>query len=282
VKLSEAWPRYEADKRLRGFSQKTFDSYDLQLRLLIREIGDVDVTEVDEDILRLYLANKVKSEGWLKSTLSNRIRFIRAFFNWVHQEGYITVNPARKIYEPKQGLRIPKAMSEENIELLREACVTLRDKAFFELLYSSGCRIGEIVLLNRNSVDYENLSAIVRGKGDKEREVYFNIRCKIALRRYMNSRTDTNIFLFVNERNPQKPAEIAALRLSLKRIAKRAQIKESVYPHKLRHTYAMHLLNNGASMEFIQSMLGHSKIETTYLYAQLSGARRRELYKKYF
>jgi integrase/recombinase XerD len=280
MKLSEAWPLYEADKRLAGFSQNTFDSYSLQLKLLIREIGDLDVTEVDEKTLKLYLAKE--SEHLLKSTVGIRIRFIRAFFKWMHGEGFIPISPARKLKEPKQGMRIPKAMNEETIEYLREACTSLRDRAMFEFFYSTGCRIGETVTLNRNSVDYENCSAIVRGKGDKEREVYFNIACKIALRRYVKNRTDTNIALFVTERNPQKRAEISALRLSLKRIAQRAGVEESVYPHKLRHTYAMHLLNNGASMEFIQSMLGHSKIETTYLYAQLSGARRRELYKKYF
>lgn len=172
-------------------------------------------------------------------------------------------------------------MSEEDIEALREACVSPLEHALVEVLYTTGCRIGEIHGLNRNSIDWEGRSIIVRGKGDKEREVYFTIKCAIWLKRYLRSRKDTDVALFVTERAPRRMG-IPQMRYVIKRISRRADIEVNVYPHKLRHSYATHLLNNDTPLEVIQSFLGHARMDTTRIYAQLSGDRRRELYRKHF
>jgi integrase/recombinase XerD len=148
-------------------------------------------------------------------------------------------------------------------------------------MFSTGCRIGEIVSLDKNRINWSNRSAIVRGKGDKEREVYFNIRCDIWLRRYLDQRQDCDPAIFVTERYPHRMS-IAQMRYIIKRISGRARINKNIHPHQLRHSYATHLLNNGAPLEVIQSLLGHEKSETTRIYAQLSGSLRQELYKKYF
>ena len=155
------------------------------------------------------------------------------------------------------------------------------EKAIFEFMFSTGCRIGEIVALEKNHINWSNQSAIVRGKGDKEREVYFNTRCDIWLKRYIESRNDNNPAIFVTARQPHKMS-VAQMRYIIKRISNRAEINIEIHPHQLRHSYATHLLNNGAPIEVIQSLMGHEKSETTKIHAQLSGGLRKEYYQKYF
>jgi integrase/recombinase XerD len=277
--LSEAWSSYESDKRLEGYSPHTLKAYKIQSNLLIRHIGDIEIEIVTLEQLKSHLA---KDAVRLKpSSIGHRVRFMKSIFRWAIDEGFVTKNPSTKLKEPKQGNRIPKFLNEEDIELLREACESPLEHSIVEILYTTGCRVGEVVTLNRNSINWESRSIIVRGKGDKEREVYFNIKCGIWIKKYLKARRDSDTALFVTERKPHR-LTIAHLRYILKRIARRAGIEVSVYPHRLRHSYATHLLNNGAPIEAIQTLMGHVKSDTTRIYAHLSGERRREAYTKYF
>ncbi|WP_079479727.1 tyrosine-type recombinase/integrase [Halobacillus salinus] len=285
MKLSEAWEQYEMDRQLEGYSPYTLKSYKLQSRLFIEHVGDLELEDVDFKMIKGYLA---KDANRLKpSSIANRMKYFKAIFKWAMNEGFITGNPAAKLREPKMGKRIPKAMNEEAIETIREACESPLEHAIIETFFTTGCRIGEVARLTLHSVNWEHRSMVVLGKGDKEREVYFSIKAAIWLRKYLKERTDNNTSLFVTERcyksegGQPRSMSIAQLRWVIKRIAKRAGI-DDVYPHKLRHSYATHLLNNDAPLEVIQSFLGHSKLETTRIYAELSGERRRQLYKKYF
>lgn len=278
--LSEARRLYIADRQIEGFSPATLKGYKTQIKLLMDYFGDCDLDELTLPDLKEYLIEK---GGHLKpSSLGMRIRAIRAFFRWASEEGYCEANPARKLKEPKLGNRIPKALSEEDTVLLQEACKTPFEHALVEFMYSTGCRIGEVYRLNRNAINWEQRSCIVLGKGNKEREVYFSIKAAIWLKKYLNSRKDSDMALFVTERKPYRRMGIDQLRRVVKRAASRSEVEVNVYPHKLRHSYATHLLNNGAPMEGIQTLLGHAKLETTMLYAQLSGPRRKEIYLKYF
>jgi integrase/recombinase XerD len=279
LQLSKAWETYEADKRIEGFSPQTLRAYRLQAKLLIKFIEDVEIDTLTTAQIKEYLAKS--SERLKPSSLAHRIRFIKSLFRWSHEEGHIQKNPAAKIKEPKVGKRIPKFLTEREIEHLREACLTSLEKALFEFMFSTGCRIGEIVSLDKNSVNWSNRSVIVRGKGDKEREVYFNIRSDIWLKRYLDDRMDKDQAIFVTERIPHRMS-IAQMRNIIKRISQRAGINKEIHPHQLRHSYATNLLNNGAPLEVIQSLLGHEKSETTRIYAQLSGRLREDLYRKYF
>jgi integrase/recombinase XerD len=277
--LSKAWETYESDKRIEGFSPQTLKAYRLQSILLIRYFDDVKIESITTTHLKEYLAKS--SENLKPSSLAHRIRFMKSLFRWSHEEGHIRKNPAAKIKEPKIGKRIPKFLTEKEIEHLREACYTPMEKALFEFMFSTGCRIGEIVSLEKNSINWSNRSAIVCGKGDKEREVYFNIRCEIWLKRYLDNREDNESAIFATERHPHRMS-IAQMRYIIKRISNRAGINKVIHPHQLRHSYATHLLNNGAPLDVIQSLLGHEKSETTKIYAQLSGSLRQEFYRKYF
>lgn len=278
MRLNEAWLFYEIDKKLLNYSRHTLKAYRLQAGLLSRALGNPEIGEITYEQLKTYLA----AQDHLKpSSIGHRIRFIQSFFRWAIDEGYISKNPAARLKEPKLGTRIPKFLTEDDIETLREACTSPLEHALVEFLYTTGCRIGEIVGLDKSALDMQNGSVIVQGKGDKEREVYFNTKCRIWLKKYIEARKDDDPALFVTERSPHRMS-IAQIRYIIKRVARRAGVEANVYPHRLRHSYATHLLNNGAPMEAIQQLMGHQKAETTQIYAQLSGERRRELYKRYF
>lgn len=280
MKISEVWNMYEYDKRIEGFSQHTMKGYKIQTNLLVRHFGDVDFKNLTFLDLKQYL---IKDVDRLKpSTLGHRVRYIRSLFKYAHQEGIVSVNAAAKLKEPKQGKRVPKFIVEEDLEILRESCKGPLEKAIISLLYSTGCRIGEIHGMNKAHVNWTDRSIMVIGKGNKEREVYFDIKTYLWLQEYLNTRTDEDDALFVLEREPFTRSSIAQLRYVVKRIAKRSNVSVNIYPHRFRHSFCTHLMDRGAPMEVISSLAGHQKISTTQIYAQLSGERRREMYKKYF
>ncbi|OAB43277.1 tyrosine-type recombinase/integrase [Paenibacillus glacialis] len=278
--LSELWKLYEVDKRIQGFSPYTLKAYSLQLKMLVGELGDLKIEEITLLELKEYLA---RQSGRLKpSSLGHRIRFVRSLFRFAYEEGYLTKNPSLKLREPKMDKRIPKFLIEEDVIHLKISCLSHRERALLEFLYSSGCRVGEVQKINIEDLNWENCSAIVNGKGSKQREVYFTTECKVWLKKYLKCREDSCKALFVTETHPTRRMSIPTIRWALKRIANRGEIEANVYPHRFRHTYACQLLDNGAPLEFIQGMLGHEKASTTQIYAQLRGERRRELYRRFF
>ncbi|NRF95626.1 tyrosine-type recombinase/integrase [Paenibacillus frigoriresistens] len=280
MNLKDLWMLYEADKRILGFSSHTLKAYSLQLKMLVLELGDLELEEISLIILKDYLSRV--SEKLKPSSLGHRIRFVRSLFRFAFEEGHLTRNPSIKLREPKMDKRIPKFLIEEDVIHLKISCRSHREHALLEFLYCTGCRVGEVQKINLEDINWENCSAIVNGKGSKQREVYFTTECKVWLKRYLESRNDTCKALFVTETNPIRRLTIPTIRWSLKKLAKRSDITANVYPHRFRHTYACQLLDNGAPLDFIQGMLGHEKASTTQIYAQLRGERRRELYRRYF
>jgi integrase/recombinase XerD len=278
--LSELWKAYESDKRIQSFSPNTLKAYALQLRILVKELGDLDISEITIHLLKEYLAKK--SERLKPSSLGHRIRFVRSLFRFAYEEIYLTSNPSLKLREPKMEKRIPKFLIEEDVIHLKISCHSLRERALLEFLYSTGCRVGEVEKINIEDLNWENCSAIVNGKGSKQREVYFTTECKVWLKKYLAIREDSCKALFVTDTYPTRRMAILTIRWALKRLADRGEIEANVYPHRFRHTYACQLLDNGAPLDFIQGMLGHEKASTTQIYAQLRGERRRELYRRYF
>ncbi|MEK8215347.1 tyrosine-type recombinase/integrase [Paenibacillus sp. FSL L8-0463] len=280
MNFNELWSLYEADKSIQGFSPKTLKAYALQHKMLVMELGNLDVTEVTLTILKEYLA---KQAVRLKpNSLGHRIRFVRSLFRYAYEETYLTSNPSLKLREPKLDKRIPKFLIEEDVIHLKISCQSLRERALLEFLYSTGCRVGEVEKINIEDLNWENCSAIINGKGSKQREVYFTTECKVWLKKYLASREDSCKALFVTDTHPTKRMAIPTIRWAIKRLADRGELEVNVYPHRFRHTYACQLLDNGAPLDFIQGMLGHEKASTTQVYAQLRGERRRELYRRYF
>ncbi|GIP00580.1 integrase [Paenibacillus lautus] len=273
---------YDADKRIQysGFSTHTLNAYALQLKMLIGGIGDLEIEEITLDLLKGYLSKQ--SDRLKPSSLGHRVRFVRSLFRFAFEEGHISRNPALKLREPKTDKRIPKFLIEEDVIHLKISCESPREYAMLEFLYSTGCRVGEVQKLDIEDINLENCSAIVNGKGAKQREIYYTTECKIWIKRYLESRDDSCKALFVTETQPARRMSIPTIRYSLKKLASRSNVAVNVYPHRFRHTYACQLLDNGAPLEFIQGMLGHEKASTTQIYAQVRGERRRELYRRYF
>lgn len=290
MRLSELWAMYEADKRLMGYSPITLRGYGIQAKLLIKHLGDMNIDELTPFHLKQYLIDisdpekrQALGQRPLKaSSIGHRIRFIRAFCRYLHDEGVTNKNLASKLQEPKMGQRIPKFLTPEEIELVRDACSDTREKAVIEFFFSTGLRIGEAYRLNRSDIQWETRSARVLGKGNKERYIFFSRKCSIWLKKYLDSRTDEHEALFVTERRPIRRLSISQLRANVKKVAGRSEVENNVYPHKWRHSFATTMLNNDCPMEVIMINLGHARISTTMLYAQHSPERLRQLHDKYF
>ena len=168
------------------------------------------------------------------------------------------------------------------MELLRDSCKTDLEHALIEFLFATGCRVGELYRLNKSDINFERHSAIVDGKGRKQREVYFGARASIWLKRYFDSRKDEETALFATINKPYKRMAIYQIQRHLKKVAERCNLEHKVHPHVLRHTFATSVLNNGAPLHTVQDLLGHDKPSTTLLYTSVSGEARRQAYDRYF
>lgn len=207
---------------------------------------------------------------------------MHSLFHWLIDEELLVKDPSRKIRERGDIIRVPKALTPERFEDLREACLTPREHVVLEMFFATGARLAELAGMRRDKIDWQARAVTIIGKGNKEREVYFGVKAAIWLTRYFATRTDDLPFVLVTERQPYRPLSKHALYGQVKKIAIRAGMGDRVTPHALRHTFATMMLNNGADITVIQSLLGHSKIATTQVYTTLSGRRRRQEYDRFF
>lgn len=221
-------------------------------------------------------------DGTLKmSTIRKKLSILKSFFSWLVSEEYIKRDPTTKLKAPKDEFRLPKSLSIEELEMLREACETVRQRAFLEVLYATGCRLSEVHGLNKSDINQQNMSTLVIGKGDKQREVYFSIRAMYHLNKYLKQREDDCKALMITERKPYRRLSKRGIQREIGMIAQKAGLKDKVSPHVLRHTFATLTLNNGADLVAIQELLGHSSPDTTLRYAKITHERKREQHKKY-
>jgi integrase/recombinase XerD len=258
---------YLAVKKLDGLSIQTLKNYTYQLMkfasYLIKPIATITTSD-----LRMYLAARCKN---MKSTsMNNQITILKSFFSWLHDEEYIPKNPMAKIRQTKEPKRLRHALNEEEIELLRQACKTDREKALIEFLVSTGCRLSEVVNINIDDIDWHSRSLNVIGKGNKERKVYFSIKAKILLKKYLNSRKDINSALFVALKGTNKRLGGRSIEREIKKISIRASMDKSIYPHLFRHSFATRSINCGMPLPVLQNLMGHSEPATTMIYAELS------------
>ena len=166
MRLSEAIESFLTVRRQEGFSRHTIEAYQLQYRMLIRDIGDREIQDVDLPLLRYHLSHH---EHLKASSLGHKIRAIKSLFNWLFEEELLSRNPTLKLSEPKSGKRIPKALTIDELELLRDACESSLEHALVEFSFATGCRVAEIQGLNCHDVDWQRGAVMVLGKGDKER-----------------------------------------------------------------------------------------------------------------
>ena len=266
-------------KRIEGCSEKTLIYYKNTIQQMLDSIGKSVCTIVTED-LRTYLAEYQKEKQSSKVTIDNIRRIFSSFFSWLEDEDYIIKSPVRRIHRIKAASTIKETYTDEQLESMRDNCDNPRDLALIDILASTGMRVGELVLLNRDDISFDERECIVFGKGDKERMVYFDARTKIHLQNYLDSRTDNNEALFVSLKAPYNRMKIGGIELRLREMGKRLNI-EKVHPHKFRRTLATRAIDKGMPIEQVQQLLGHSKIDTTLQYAMVNQNNVKSSHRRY-
>lgn len=255
-------------KQVEGCSTPTIRYYGSMIQQLYKTMPKRVITYTTEDI-RAYLAVFQRKRKASRVTVDNVRRIFSSFFAWLEEEDYIIKSPVRRIHKVKTGAQVKEVLSDESLENLRDICKEARDLAIIDLLSSTGMRVGELVKLNRDDINFNERECLVYGKGNKERIVYFNARAKIHLQEYLNSRRDKNKALFVSLAKPHRRLQISGVEVRLRKIGKEAKIPR-VHPHKFRRTLATMAIDKGMPVEQVQKLLGHVKIDTTMHYAMVS------------
>ena len=268
-----------AAKRIEGCSEKSLKYYDSTIRQMFSKV-DKPVREINTDNLRNYLAKYQKECSSSKVTIDNMRRIFSSFFGWLEDEDYILKSPVRRIRKIKAEKTIKETFSDEGLELLRDACEEIRDLAMIDLLASTGMRVGEMVQLNREDINFHERECVVFGKGSSERLVYFDARTKIHLLNYLDGRSDNTPALFVSLTMPHERLMIGGVETRLKEIGKRADMQK-VHPHKFRRTLATRAIDKGMPIEQVQRLLGHVKIDTTMHYAMVNQANVKNSHRKF-
>lgn len=266
-------------KKIEGCSERTLAYYKTTVEKLLDEVDD-PIRKVTTDDIREYLANYQGLNDCSKTTIDNIRRNISSFFTLLEEEDYIIKSPMRRIHKIKTTKTVKEVISDEEIEKMRDKCKNLRDLAIIDLLYSTGIRIGELVRLNIDDIDFEERECIVFGKGDKERRVYFDAKTKIHLMSYINSRFDTNPALFVTLDAPYNRLQISGVEIRLRRLGRELGINK-VHPHKFRRTMATRAIDKGMPIEQVQKLLGHSQIDTTMRYAIVNQTNVKVAHRKF-
>lgn len=268
-----------AAKRVEGCSEKSLKYYNTIVKQMLFEV-DKPVREISTDDLRNYLAGYQKERNSSRVTIDNMRRIFSSFFGWLEDEDYILKSPVRRIHKVKTDKPIKDTFSDEGLELLRDACEEIRDLAMIDLLASTGMRVGELVRLNREDINFHERECVVFGKGGSERMVYFDARTKIHLLNYIESRSDKNPALFVSLGLPNHRLLIGGVETRLRTIGKRATLHK-VHPHKFRRTLATRAIDKGMPIEQVQRLLGHVKIDTTMHYAMVNQVNVKNSHRKF-
>ena len=268
-----------SSKRIEGCSEKSLSYYRKTIETMIEHVSK-PVQCMDTNDLRDYLTAYHQEKRSSKVTIDNIRRILSSFFSWLEDEDYIIKSPIRRIHKIKTGVTVKETYTDENLEEMRDNCSEIRDLALIDMLASTGMRIGELVLLNRSDINFEERECVVFGKGSKERVVYFDARTKIHLQSYLDSRSDTDPALFVTLRSPHTRMSIGGIEVRLRKMGKELGIAK-VHPHKFRRTLATMAIDKGMPIEQLQRLLGHRRIDTTLQYAMVKQSNVKLAHKKY-
>lgn len=266
-------------KRIEGCSEKSLKYYRTTIETMLGDLHK-DIKHIVTDDIRKYLTEYQEKKNSSKVTIDNIRRILSSFFSWLEDEDYILKSPVRRIHKIKTGVSVKEIYSDETLELMRDNCTELRDLAMIDLLASTGMRVGEMVLLNQEDINFNERECIVFGKGSKERIVYFDARTKIHLQNYLNSRTDENNALFVSLKSPYKRLNISGVEARLREFGRRLGLQK-VHPHKFRRTLATMAIDKGMPIEQLQQLLGHQRIDTTLQYAMVKQSNVKLAHRKY-
>ena len=266
-------------KRVEGCSEKTLRYYQRTIEAMIEGLQKAP-EHISTADLRNYLTDYQRQRKSSKVTIDNIRRILSTFFSWLEDEDYIVKSPARRIHKVRTAKVVKDVYSDEDLEQMRDHCGSLRDLAMIDLLASSGMRVGELVTLNRDDINFSERECVVLGKGNKERIVYFDARTKIHLQNYLQSRVDDNPALFVTLHSPHERLQIGGVEARLRSLGQRLGIPK-VHPHKFRRTLATAAIDKGMPIEQVQQLLGHQKIDTTMHYAMVKQQNVKNAHRKF-
>lgn len=294
--------RFLLAKAVAGCTSRTIQHYQGCLQRVFRTIGkDVDtITSID---IQTFLAHLIQSSSLLNA--DNHRRALSSFYTWCYREELVKTNPMNKVERIKIPKKQKKAFTEMDVEKIRNACRSAREKAIVEILLSTGCRVAEIVGIKIDDIKTDQIS--IFGKGAKWRTVYLSARAQLAVQAYINERQDSNPYLFPKRASaynigetfgknmrtkrsdwykhkqlvdPEEHSDQGTIEDITRRLGKRAGVEDS-HPHRFRRTCATFALRRGMPIEHVSKMLGHEQISTTQIYLDLSEQELEIAHKKY-
>lgn len=269
--------KFIATKRIEGKSEATLQRYAEACLNLIRFVRK-PLQEVTTYDIRFYLAVKRQQDHNSNRTLDGLRRVFSSFFGWLSAEGMIGRNPCASISQIKYKKEVKKPFSAVDLEKIQTACVTVRDRALVEFLYSTGCRVSEVSGLDIADIDFDKAECVVTGKGNKERMVYLSPVAMMYLKRYLNQRDDISNALFIGK--GCKRLSKGGIEAVVKRIGISAGV-ENVHPHRFRRTLATNLLDRGMNIQDVAKILGHADLKTTQIYCFISQNNVKSAYLRY-
>ena len=264
--------------RIQGRSENTIAHYNYVIKRLMKW-SDIPIQDYKIDHLRDYLGYE-KDRGISNGTLESNRQVFSAFFGWLHREGLILRDPVTNLGTIKVPKRIRHAYSDIDVEMMKQCVKHIRDKAIVCFLLSTGCRIGEMVQLNRDSIDISAQECTVIAKGNKEKVLYFDAETRVLLEQYLKQRTDSNEALFVHIRPPFGRIQPGGVRIMMTKIQSASGV-EHIHPHKFRRTRATRLIKHGMPIEEVATILGHEKLDTTMKYIAMDKQDIKSAYQKY-
>ncbi|MGO2629402.1 MAG: tyrosine recombinase XerC [Enterococcus italicus] len=278
----------------RGYSEKTQAAYAedfFQFLDFLEQSGSRDFLAIDYRDVRIYLSF-LNDQKYSRNSISRKVASLRSFYQYLLKRMVLTENPFAYVHLKKKNQKLPRFFYEDELQQLFDSVkgtepLEQRNLALIEILYGCGLRVSECAAITLTSIDWEHQILLVYGKGSKERIVPFNEHANKAMSHYIqNGRKELltqfkkeHDYLFVNHLG--SPVTATGIEYILNQLLKRSQLDSEIHPHKLRHTFATHLLNNGADMRTVQELLGHANLSTTQIYAHVTKESLQKNYRKF-
>ena len=278
----------------RGYSEKTREAYEEDLtnfERFLTESGEDDLLKINHLDVRVYLSY-LTDERYSRNSISRKIASLRSFYQYLLKEEVIKENPFSYVHLKKKNLKLPRFFYENEMQVLFDSVkgekpLDLRNQALLEVLYGSGIRLSECSNLKLAEIDFDSEVMLIHGKGNKERYAPLGSFAQEALQEYfekgrkvlMDKYHKSHDYVFVN--NHGETITPTGIEYVLNQVIKKSSLDSSIHPHMLRHTFATHLLNNGADMRTVQELLGHANLSTTQIYAHVTKESLQKNYRSF-
>lgn len=267
-------------KKIEGLSEQTLYNYGLALKKFFITLQKVPEQITSNDV-RVYLYKYQEQRKVSNRSLDKVRQTLSSFFHWASSEGYLQTNPMLAIKQIKYEIKPRIPLSQIELEYIRDVCRTPKERALVEFLYSTGCRISEVASMKKSDINWDTNTVKVFGKGSKHRVSYLNAKAEITLKKYLESRSDNNPYLFVSDRKPHNQMHKSGLEKIIRILSERSPLTKNFTPHTFRHTTATTAVNNGMNIQEVSSLLGHSHIATTMVYTHISNKNVQNNHEKY-